>query len=100
MRRWILIGLLGLGALASCSVKEDRSDAACWITVTAETSTSMSIWYGSQRILDNHPGSLVDHMVPRGTVDLVASNNDRFTVSEGEQMSGDDLGAPRACRAV
>lgn len=26
MRRWILIGLLGLGALASCSVKEDRSD--------------------------------------------------------------------------
>lgn len=87
MRRWILIGLLGLGALASCSVKEDRSDAACWITVTAETSTSMSIWYGSQRILDNHSGSLVDHMVPRGTVDLVASNNDRFTVSEGEQMS-------------
>ena len=87
MRRWILIGLLGLGALASCSVKEDRSDCPCWLTVEAESTATLTGWYGSQRILDNHSGSLVDHMVPRGTVDLVASNNDRFTVSEGEQMS-------------
>ena len=50
--------IAGLVALGSCSVKEDRSDAACWITVTAEETTSLSAWYGSQRILDNHPGGL------------------------------------------
>ena len=75
-----------LAALCSCSVKEDRSDAACWITVRADDSTSLSAWYGSQRILDNHPGGLVDHMVPRGIVDLVASDGD-FTVPEGQQMN-------------
>ena len=84
--RAIIIGIAGLVALGSCSVKEDRSDAACWITVTAETSTSLSAWYGSQRILDNHPGGLVDHMVPRGIVDLVASEGD-FIAPEGQQMN-------------
>ena len=86
MRRWILIGLLGLGALASCSVKEDRSDCPCWITVTARETTSLSAWYGSQIILDNHSGGLVDHTVPRGIVDIVASEGS-FTVPEGQQMS-------------
>ena len=72
--------------LASCSVKEDRSDAACWITVTADKSTFLSAWYGSKRILDNHQGGLEEHMVPRGIVDLVASDGD-FTVPEGQQMN-------------
>ena len=72
--------------LASCSVKEDRSDAACWMTVTADNSTSLSAWYGSQRILDNHQGGLDEHMVPRGIVDLVASDGD-FTAPEGQQMN-------------
>ena len=86
MRRIRCFAMLSMTILlASCSVKEDRSDAACWITVTAETSTSLSAWYGSQRILANHPGGLVDHMVPRGIVDLVASDGE-FTVPEGRQM--------------
>ena len=72
--------------LASCSVKEDRSDAPCWITVRAQKTTSLSVWYGSQRILDNHQGGLEDHMVPRGTVDLVASEGG-FSVPEGQQMN-------------
>jgi len=86
MRRRIMMGILGLVALVSCSIKEDRSDAACWITVTADKSMSLSAWFGSQRILDNHQGGLEDHMVPRGIVDLVASVGD-FTVSEGQQMN-------------
>ena len=71
--------------LASCSVKEDRSDAPCWITVRAQKTTTLSAWYGSQRILDNHQGGLEDHMVPRGTVELVASDGE-FIVPEGQQM--------------
>ena len=86
MRRRILIGIAGLVALVSCSVKEDRSDCPCWITVTARETTSLSAWYGSQIILDNHYGGLVDHTVPRGIVDIVASEGS-FTVPEGQQMS-------------
>ena len=85
MRRKILIGIAGLVALCSCSVKEDRSDCPCWITVTADKTTSLSAWYGSQKILDNHSGGLVDHTVPRGIVDIVASEGS-FTAPEGEQM--------------
>ena len=85
MRRRILIGIAGLVALCSCSVKEDRSDCPCWITVTAKETTSISAWYGSQRILDNHLGGLVDHTVPRGIVDIVASEGS-FTAPEGQQM--------------
>ncbi len=89
MRRIRCFAMLSMTILlASCSVKEDRSDAPCWITVKADKSTSLSAWYGSQRILDNHQGGLEDHMVPRGTVDLVASEGG-FTVPEGQQM--DDL---------
>ena len=86
MRRKIIIGILGLAALVSCSVKEDRSDCPCWITVIANESTSLSAWFGKQKILDNHRGGLDDHTVPRGVVDLVASNG-IFTVPEGEQMT-------------
>ena len=52
----------------------------------AKESTSLSAWFGNQRILDNHSGGLVDHTVPRGIVDLVASEGS-FTAPEGEQMS-------------
>ena len=79
------MGIAGLVALCSCSVKEDRSDCPCWITVTARETTSLSAWYGSQIILDNHSGGLVDHMAPRGIVDIVASEGN-FTAPEGEQM--------------
>ena len=85
MRRKVIIGILGLVALCSCSVKEDRSDCPCWITVTADKTTSLSAWYGSQKILDNHSGGLVDHTVPRGIVDIVSSEGS-FTAPEGEQM--------------
>lgn len=80
------MGILGLAALVSCSVKEDRSDCPCWITVIADKAISLSAWYGNQRILDNHGGGLEDHTVPRGIVDLVASYGS-FTVPEGEQMT-------------
>ena len=93
MRRWILIGLLGLGALASCSVKEDRSDCPCWLTVEADKAISLSAWFGSHQILDNHPGGLVEHTVPRGLVEIVASHGE-FKVMEGHQM--DSLFAQRA----
>lgn len=86
MRKWIIMGMLGLVALGSCSVKEDRSDCPCWITVIAEESTSISAWFGNQKILDSHRGGLEDHTVPRGIVDLVASHGS-FLVPEGEQMS-------------
>ena len=84
-RSAFIIGIAGLVALCSCSVKEDRSDCPCWITVTAKESTSISAWYGSQRILDNHSGGLVDHTVPRGVIDIVASEGS-FTAPEGQQM--------------
>ena len=86
MRRRILIGIAGLVALCSCSVKEDRSDCPCWITVVADNTTRISAWYGSQKILDNHSGGLVDHTVPRGMVDIVASEGN-FSAPEGQQMS-------------
>lgn len=86
MKRRLLMGILGLAALVSCSVKEDRSDCPCWITVIADKAISLSAWYGNQRILDNHGGGLEDHTVPRGIVDLVASYGS-FTVPEGEQMT-------------
>lgn len=80
-----MMGILGLVALVSCSVKEDRSDCPCWITVIADKAISLSAWYGNQKILDNHRGGLEDHTVPRGIVDLVA-NKGVFIVPEGEQM--------------
>ena len=86
MKRRLLMGILGLVALVSCSVKEDRSDCPCWITVIADKAISLSAWYGNQIILDNHNGGLEDHTVPRGIVDLVASYGS-FTVPEGEQMT-------------
>ena len=86
MRRIRCFAMLSMTILlASCSVKEDRSDCPCWITVTANETMSLSAWYGSQKILDNHIGGLVDYTVPRGIVDLVASNG-AFTVPVGEQM--------------
>ena len=85
MTFWTILPVLE-ALLASCSVKEDRSDAPCWITVRAPKTTTLSAWYGSQRILDNHQGGLEDHMVPRGTVELVASEGG-FSVLEGQQMN-------------
>ena len=85
MRRWMLIGLLGLVALASCSVKEDRSDCPCWLTVEAENTATLTGWYGSQRIFDGHKGGFVDRMVPRGDVAIISSKGG-FTVAEGNQM--------------
>jgi len=81
MRRWMLIGLLGLVALASCSVKEDRSDCPCWLTVEAESTATLTGWYGSRRIFDGHKGGFVDRMVPRGDVAIISSRGE-FTVKD------------------
>lgn len=93
MRRKIIIGMLGLVALVSCSVKEDRSDCPCWLTVEASKAISLNAWFGSHQILDNHRGGFVDHTVPRGIVEIVASYG-KFAAEDGHQM--DCLFAQRA----
>lgn len=79
-----MIGILGLVALVSCSVKEDRSDCPCYLTVDAERAVSVDGWFGA-RSLFNVNGGFVDRQVPRGIVDIVASHG-RFSVPEGQQM--------------
>jgi len=87
MRRAFILGILGLVALGSCSVKEDRGDCPCWLTVRASYPNEMvSAWLGTQPIFQDEDGQQVDRKVPRGDVDVVASRG-RFTVSEGEQMA-------------
>ena len=87
MRRGFLIGLLGLVALASCSVKEDRSDCPCWLTVRASYPQELvSAWFGTHTLFEGHDGELIDCRVPRGIVEGVASTGD-FSVQEGQQMA-------------
>ena len=78
------MGILGLVALVSCSVKEDRGDCPCYLTVDAERTVSVDGWFGT-RSLFNVNGGFVDRQVPRGIVDIVASHG-RFSVPEGQQM--------------
>lgn len=86
MRKAIILGILGLVALDSCSVKEDRSDCPCWMTVRASyPNEKVSAWYGTRPLFEDLDGQQVDLTVPRGTVDVVASRG-QFTVPEGEQM--------------
>ena len=79
-----MMGILGLVALVSCSVKEDRGDCPCYLTVDAEGAVSVDGWFGA-RSLFNVNGGFVDRQVPRGIVDIVASHG-RFSVPEGQQM--------------
>ena len=78
------MGILGLVALVSCSVKEDHGDCPCYLTVDAERTVSVDGWFGT-RSLFNVNGGFVDRQVPRGIVDIVASHG-RFSVPEGQQM--------------
>lgn len=78
------MGILGLVALVSCSVKEERGDCPCYLTVDAERTVSVDGWFGT-RSLFNVNGGFVDRQVPRGIVDIVASHG-RFSVPEGQQM--------------
>ena len=94
MRRIRCFAMLSMTILlASCSVKEDRSDCPCWLTVDAENTISVSAWFGSHQLLDNHSGGFVDHTVPRGMVELTAHKG-AFTVEVGHQM--DSLFAQRS----
>ena len=87
MKCGLLMGVLGLVALASCSVKENRSDCPCWLTVRASYPNEVvSAWFGSHTLFEGLMGEQVDRQVPRGTVDLVASRGS-FTVPEGQQMA-------------
>ena len=79
-----MLGILGLVALVSCSVKEERGDCPCYLTVDAERTVSVDGWFGA-RSLFNVNGGFVDRQVPRGIVDIVASHG-RFSVPEGQQM--------------
>ena len=78
------MGILGLVALVSCSVKEDRGDCPCYLTVDAERVVSVDGWFGTKSLF-NVNGGFVDRQVPRGVVDIVASHG-RFSVPEGQQM--------------
>ena len=78
------MGILGLVALVSCSVKEDRGDCPCYLTVDAERTVSVDGWFGTTSLF-NVNGGFVDRQVPRGIVDIVASHG-RFSIPEGQQM--------------
>lgn len=87
-----MMGILGLVALVSCSVKEDRGDCPCWLTVEAEKSISISGWFGQTNLFKDHEGGFVEKTVPRGIVDIVARHG-TLTAAEGSQM--DSLFAQR-----
>ena len=71
---------------ASCSVKEDRSDAPCWLTVRASyPNERISAWYGMTPVFEGLNGEQTDLKVPRGVLDLVASRG-KFIAQEGRQM--------------
>ena len=81
MTVWATIGL------TACTVKEDRGDCPCWLTVRASYPNEVvSAWFGTQPIFQDEDGQQVDRKVPRGDVDVVASRG-RFTVPQGEQMA-------------
>jgi len=86
MKRIVALGILGLAVLVSCSVKEDRTDCPCWLTVRASYPNEVvSAWFGTHTLFDGLMGEQIDRQVPRGTVDLVASRG-HFTVAPGQQM--------------
>ena len=86
MKRIVTLGILGLAVLVSCSVKEDRTDCPCWLTVRASYPNEVvSAWFGSYTLFEGLVGEQIDRQVPRGTVDLVASKG-KFTVAPGQQM--------------
>lgn len=86
MKRWFILGVLGLGVLASCSVKEDRSDCPCWLTVRASyPNEAVSAWYGEKTLFEGLIGQQVDRKVPRGAVNVVTSLGS-FTAPVGSQM--------------
>lgn len=86
MKRIVTLGILGLAVLVSCSVKEDRTDCPCWLTVRASYPNEVvSAWYGTHTLFEGLMGEQIDRQVPRGTVDLVASRGN-FTVPPGQQM--------------
>ena len=86
MKRIVTLGILGLAVLVSCSVKEDRTDCPCWLTVRASyPNERVSAWFGSQPIFQDEDGQQVDRQVPRGIVDIVACRG-KFIAQEGHQM--------------
>ena len=86
MKRIVTLGILGLAVLVSCSVKEDRADCPCWLTVRASYPNEVvSAWFGTHTLFEGLVGEQIDRQVPRGTVDLVASRG-KFTVAPGQQM--------------
>ena len=84
------MGILGLVALVSCSVKEDRGDCPCYLTVDAERAVSVDGWFGT-RSLFNVNGGFVDRQVPRGIVDIVASHG-RFSATIELDFKDEDDG--------
>ncbi|MBQ6910694.1 MAG: hypothetical protein IJQ35_00855 [Bacteroidales bacterium] len=85
MKRVAIIMGVMLTTFCSCTVKEDRGNCPCRLMIKADSTTSISAWYGSHRLFEGLMGGVADRPVPRGTVEIVANEGD-FTVPEGRQM--------------
>ena len=102
MKHVAIIGILGLMALCSCSVKEDRSDCPCWLTVDlSETNgayVQLKAWCPapvfSESIARSQRDDFHEYRVPRGQVRLSAYREtpglflegDVLSITEGSQM--------------
>ena len=96
------VGALAVAVMASCSVKEDRSDCPCWLTVDlSETNgayVQLKAWCPAPVFSESIPRSQRDdfheYRVPRGQVRLSAYREtpglflegDVLSITEGSQM--------------
>lgn len=73
--------------LTACSVKEDRGDCPCWLSVRGSgPDCKVSAWLGTRLLFEDLDGTQTDLQVPRGIVDVLVSHGD-FLVPEGRQMN-------------
>ena len=102
MRRLLILGIAGLAALVSCSVKEDRSDCPCYLEVDLSYARAESVqlrgWTSREVFSDAIPAksfkAFHEYMVPRGQVRVTAIGNTfelvpqgyALTIEEGHQM--------------
>ena len=107
----IIVGILGLMALCSCSVKEDRSDCPCWLTVDlSETNgayVQLKAWCPAPVFSESIPRSqrnaFHEYRVPRGQVRLSAYRETPGLFLEGEVLSiteGSQMDSLFACTSL
>ena len=105
------VGALALLALGSCSVKEDRSDCPCWLTVDLSGTNApylkLSAWCPVPVFAESIPRSqrddLHEYRVPRGQVRLSAYRETPGLFLEGDVLSiteGSQMDSLFACTAL